>query len=103
MDILKLDHQHTKMKRSTKSVNATVIKVVGSDIRISDPFTGKRSEYGNYVVVKEDKSGDEHTFMNGSMNQVSDEYRNVGQKGHLVWHSSASYNLPFFSGICSRS
>jgi hypothetical protein len=75
---------------------ATIIDVKGSDIRVSDPFTGKRSDYGNYAIAKEDESGTEHVIYTGSINQVPEHLRKVGQKGVIVWDKSASYYLPFF-------
>ena len=79
-----------------EKIPATVVKVLPSKID-TDPFNGKRYETGNYVLVQEIASGTLHTFINGSMNQVKPELRVVGTKGNIVWHSSASYNLPFFN------
>jgi hypothetical protein len=74
-----------------------IIAVKGPDIRVSDPFTGKRSDYGNYVRVAEvhygRATGKEHVFINGSINQIAPENREVGKRGFISW----SNGLPYFS------
>ena len=76
-------------------IPAIVVKVVPSKIEV-DSFSGKRFEVGDYVIVQEVTSRQLHTFINGSMNQVPLELRQVDQQGFIVWHRSVSYNLPFF-------
>jgi hypothetical protein len=78
-----------------EKIPAIVVKVVPSKIDV-DPFDGKRYETGNSVVVQEVESRRLHTFLNGSMNQVSVGLRTVGTEGFITWLRSASYNLPFF-------
>ena len=75
---------------------AEVIEVAPSDIRESDPFTGKRSDYGNFVRVRETNTGVEHIMRNGSMNQVAPQDRVVGRKGTVSWMRGSYYNLPIF-------
>ena len=75
---------------------AVVVKVVPSKVE-RDSFDGKRYETGNFVLVQEIASGALHTLINGSLNGVKPEWRVVGTKGNIVWHKSASFNLPFFS------
>lgn len=77
-------------------IPAIVVKVVPSKVEV-DSFSGKRYEVGNYVIVQEVASRQLHTFINGSMNQVPVELRRVNSVGFIVWHRSASYNLPFFT------
>ena len=77
-------------------IPAIVVKVVPSKIEV-EHFSGKRFEVGNYVIVQEVTSRQLHTFINGSMNQVPIELRKVDTVGFIVWHRSASYNLPFFT------
>ena len=77
-------------------IPAIVVKVVPSKIEV-EHFSGKRFEVGNCVIVQEVTSRQLHTFINGSMNQVSIELRRVNAVGFIVWHRSASYNLPFFN------
>lgn len=76
-------------------MRATVTRVLGPDVRIDDPFTGKKADYGSYVQVMQD-DGETHTFINGSINQVPVQHRIVGKRGEIEWVRTSTSNLPYF-------
>lgn len=82
-------------KSLPKPIEGEVVKVIGSDIR-EERFSGRRYEYGNQVHVK-DKDGKLHIFINGSMNQVPERLRIIGQKGWVKWMRGTTFSLEYFT------
>ena len=77
---------------------ATIIEVKESEVVQGKGFDSHRFfEKGNYCVVKRLYDGQTYTLKNGSINQVPERLRKVGQTGFVGWMRSPSYSLPYFT------
>ena len=77
---------------------ATVTEVVPSKVEQGKGFNSHQFfEKGNYCVVKRTYDGAEYILKNGSIKQVPERLRKVGQTGFIGWMRSSSYSLPHFT------
>jgi len=67
-----------------------------AEIKIVVPDTTMILGWKRGYVTVQDETGDYHTFVNGSINQVAERDRWVGNKGWVVWQTGAQFGLWFF-------